>query len=374
MTIVNETSLMLGCGPDLALTIQEVADGTLILSLSQLDPENPVDLDGLFFNLEDDSNVGDLFIFPLQGTPPITNFENAADAADSLSNGATLQDSYDVGVQFGETAGSTEGMIEQVSFTLFSDAGPLSIDSLDPESFASAVDTDGGNGMVLLPHNGMEEAGDGGGEEGPDDGVCTFMIEGDVNVEVTLTELENGDLTVSVNVLGEEDGGTGQIGDIRGVFFNLGDDSMTGGLTVAGDDVTDSAFAADGVINLGQGANMLGGGRDPFDGGVEIGTPGQSGDDIQSTEFTLSHPDGLFLEDFTGEMFGVRLTSVGEAGGNRDDSLKLTGECPPAQPPPPEPDCPDEYEIDYVAVLAHQADMAEDSQEPASFEEELLLL
>lgn len=145
----------------------------------------------------------------------------------------------------------------------------------------------------------------------------TFQIIGDVAVAITVTEVA-GDLVFTVEVLDE----TGQIGDLRGLFFDLSDDSLTG-LTIIGDDVT--AQGTD-TKDLGNGNNMNGGGRGKYDVGVGFGTPGIGNDDIQTTTFTLSADQDLSIDDLA-ENFGVRLTSVGEEGGPREGSLKLTEIC-----------------------------------------------
>ena len=52
----------------------------------------------------------------------------------------------------------------------------------------------------------------------------TFIIAGDVNVSVTITEVD-GSLQFDVNVLDD----TGMIGDLNALFFDLADDSLTPG-------------------------------------------------------------------------------------------------------------------------------------------------
>lgn len=145
----------------------------------------------------------------------------------------------------------------------------------------------------------------------------TFKFIGDVAVEITVTEVD-GNLVFTVEVLDE----TGQIGDLRGLFFDLDDDSLTG-LKIFGVDVTSQETN---TKDLGQGNNMNGGGRGNYDVGVGFGTPGIGQDDIQTTTFTLSADQDLSLDDLA-ENFGVRLTSVGEEGGPRNGSLKLTEVC-----------------------------------------------
>ncbi len=148
-------------------------------------------------------------------------------------------------------------------------------------------------------------------------------------------ETEPGKLKVTAEIVSP-------LADIRGLFFHVSDESLLGGLSVSGDDVTDSRFSANAVDDLGQGANVQGGGAvnpGPFDLGVEIGGPGLGGgDDIMMTMFTLTHDSEALTVDFLAEQaIGVRLTSVGFDGA-RDGSSKLTGLVPPPTGVPiPEP-------------------------------------
>ena len=76
-------------------------------------------------------------------------------------------------------------------------------------------------------------------------------------------------------------------------------------------------------VNLnGEVTNTLG----DFDVGIEFGTSGMLGDDIQSTSFILSDPDqALTLDMLNLADFGLRFTSVGEMDGSRTDSAKIGG-------------------------------------------------
>ena len=157
----------------------------------------------------------------------------------------------------------------------------------------------------------------------------SFMLEGEVDVRVEVTETEAGDLEFTLTVMD-----TGEsIGDLRGFFFDLGDPTLAGGLQVFGDDVSGSKFAAGDVMNLGQGNNMNGvkseDGFD-FDGGIAFGNQGiGKDDDIRETSFTLSHPDqDLSLDDLANAEFGLRITSVGPEDGARSGSLKIVSEMP----------------------------------------------
>jgi hypothetical protein len=138
------------------------------------------------------------------------------------------------------------------------------------------------------------------------------------------------------------------VGDINGFFLNVGNESLLPGLAVTGADVTLLVKAANAVTSAGPGNNVNGEGVGPFDVGVRIGSPGVGEDDIQSTSFVLSHggvalTNELFAGATTGDgdLFALRLTSVGPAGSSRNGSSKLTVAGPPPnpneEPPPPNP-------------------------------------
>jgi len=138
----------------------------------------------------------------------------------------------------------------------------------------------------------------------------------DAEVRIVLDDA-GGQVEVRVEV-------TEGVGDIRGVFFNLANDVLLGGLTVTGADVT--SFDVYDVQRQGGGNNLNGGGSPcPCDLGVEIGSPGIGKDDILSTTFWISHPDGIDLAAFRDQYVGVRLTSV---GWDREGSSKLSGVVP----------------------------------------------
>lgn len=141
-------------------------------------------------------------------------------------------------------------------------------------------------------------------------------------IDITLNDSINPSaITVTTAV---DSSATGNIGDIRGIFFNLINDP---GLTlgdISGADITDKETN---TSNTGGGnvVNPAG----PFDFGLEIGTPGIGSDDIQSTTFLIDDVGGLLtLADFG--TFAGRLTSVGPAGSTRSGSSKLTGD--PGEP------------------------------------------
>ncbi len=146
------------------------------------------------------------------------------------------------------------------------------------------------------------------------------------------------DITGGVKVTANVDQSV-SIADIRGIWFDISDNSLVGSLSIAGSDVTEVRQIVDGVNNLGGGANLNGGGTfAPYDIGVEIGTSGIGADDIQSTTFTVLGT-GVNTSLFASENFGVRLTSVGAVGSSRNGSSKLQGTLPttPSPTPVPEP-------------------------------------
>lgn len=144
-------------------------------------------------------------------------------------------------------------------------------------------------------------------------------------------------VTVTVNP-------TPAIGDINGFFLNVGTESLLPGLSVSSPDVTLVVKSANAVTSAGLGNNVNGEGVGPFDVGVRIGSPGIGKDDIQTTSFVLSHEGVVLTNDlFTGattedgDVFALRLTSVGPAGSSRNGSSKLTNDTPPPTEEPPAP-------------------------------------
>ncbi len=157
----------------------------------------------------------------------------------------------------------------------------------------------------------------------------SFVIQGDVNTLVQVTENDDGTLTFTMSIIGG-----GDVGDLRALFFDVNDTVDTSSLQfVSGVDVTDTAVAEGSIDTLGQDANIKGSVSNElgdFDVGIEFGTSGMAQDDILgdggSTTFTLASTDGaLTLEDVELADFGLRYTSVGTDGGERTSSAKIGG-------------------------------------------------
>lgn len=182
-----------------------------------------------------------------------------------------------------------------------------------------------------------------------------LLIEGEPGALVTVTETPEGTLTFKVKVTDVIGGTTDApaIADLRGLFFEVSDETLLSSLSVTGSDVTTYLADADKVMKVGNGVNMnglVGNSVGPFDVGIEFGSPGTGkGDDIRETSFTLSASEPLSLEFVLQQQFGLRLTSVRNG---TESSLKLTGQLtgtpkvitPPDDPQPdtggsdPEPD------------------------------------
>jgi Ca2+-binding RTX toxin-like protein len=128
-----------------------------------------------------------------------------------------------------------------------------------------------------------------------------FTMPGQPALRIRLQEQAGGSILATLEL--DDD----PVADIRALFFDLRDSALIPHLSVTGPDVTDSRFADGSVIDLGQGANVRGV-LDPFDAGIEFGTPGHGRDLIQSTSFVLTSAiGGLTLDDLALVRFGLRL-------------------------------------------------------------------
>lgn len=164
-----------------------------------------------------------------------------------------------------------------------------------------------------------------GGGSTADALIIPFTGPNNLEAQVTVIEVD-GNLVFTVEVFTNG----GDIGDIRGLFFDVSDESLLNGLTASGYDVTDQRFEANNVVNLGNGANVNGDvvlNLGAFDAGTELGTQGIGRDDIRATTFQISHSSqDLTLDFLMSQDFALRLTSVGDENGNRCDSLKLASQ------------------------------------------------
>ncbi len=143
--------ITLGCDPTIDLEV--ITDGNKLV-FRFVDPSQAMDIDGLFFNLTPDAEPMELDVFPFEGNLPITGFDNTVDSVNHLDNGAMVQQSFDVGVQFGSVeAGSTAGDVQApLAFTIqpMDYTQTLSIEDIDFTNITVVIDSDTGNGQALV--------------------------------------------------------------------------------------------------------------------------------------------------------------------------------------------------------------------------------
>lgn len=106
----------------------------------------------------------------------------------------------------------------------------------------------------------------------------TFTISGPVDTLIKIEELPDGTLSFAVEVLG-----TGDLGDLRGLFFDFADlDADATEFSVTGIDGSEgiigkTAFAEESVDRVHKDVNVKGhviAEQGKFDAGIEFGTPG----------------------------------------------------------------------------------------------------
>ncbi len=157
-----------------------------------------------------------------------------------------------------------------------------------------------------------------------------FDIAGSPGVTVTATENGSGGIDFILDV----DSSGGQVGDLRGLFFDIVETKLAG-LALSGGDgfFNEMVVKPNKVLDLGQGANMNGATKAGFDVGIEWGQEGigVGKADVDTVHFTLSNTAAdLTLDDIAHQRFGARLTSTGTAGGSRNGSEKIIAIAPAA--------------------------------------------
>ena len=157
----------------------------------------------------------------------------------------------------------------------------------------------------------------------------TFTVEGLVDTQITVLELDDGTLQFDIDVLG-----SGFIGDLRGLFFDLnGYDVDSNDLSVTGVDGSEgligkSKFGENSVDRVQGDVNVKGhviAKQGRFDGGIEFGTQGLGKDDVSSVSFILAADSGdLSLDSLDLADLALRYTSVGMMD-YREGSAKIAG-------------------------------------------------
>ena len=132
-----------------------------------------------------------------------------------------------------------------------------------------------------------------------------------LGVEVTAVENANGNLDFTVYVPGSAI----NVADLRGLFFQLFDESDLAGLKIVKNDglITGTQIKANKVIDLGNG-NNLNGAANPFDVGIAFGTAGKGQDFIKGPRSLHARrrraPSRWMISAHV--LFGARLNSVGD--------------------------------------------------------------
>lgn len=156
---------------------------------------------------------------------------------------------------------------------------------------------------------------------------------GKAGIDLLVVENPDGTLTFTVDVADDQ----GRPADLRGLFFDLADETKLAGLHFSGGDdlITGFQAQANNVIDLGQGANMHGAVKGGFDVGLKFALSGIGqgrGNVLDPVTFTLDNTaHNLTLDDIANVVFGARTTSGGQkltfiapaAPDARDDTFSI---------------------------------------------------
>ncbi|WP_282048091.1 hypothetical protein [Sulfitobacter mediterraneus] len=143
-------NFVMGDPAEINISVTETPEGQLHFNMSQTDfAGSPSDIDGIFFDMADDSQLGSLNFFPEENSHNVTDIQAEANGVSALPNGAGVGQNFDVGLQFGTEPDSSEGSVNNASFTLWSDDGPVTLEDIDLNGMRVIVDSDGTGGEVL---------------------------------------------------------------------------------------------------------------------------------------------------------------------------------------------------------------------------------
>lgn len=156
MPAIPSTEVLLGCEPQVRVVIIEDG-GNLVLQVFAEDPAN-TDIDALFFNLAEGVDASNLTIFPAYDEAIGSNGENVTGydvtmgSLNQMNNGAQIQDSYDVRLEFGTVPYSSGGDVDQAALTFFVDGGAsnLTADSIDIAGATAVINSDDGQSGLAL--------------------------------------------------------------------------------------------------------------------------------------------------------------------------------------------------------------------------------
>ncbi|MFG6571009.1 hypothetical protein ACGYLO_05340 [Sulfitobacter sp. 1A13353] len=143
----------MGESGEITIAVTETPEGQLHFNLSPTDPEaeSHADINGLFFNVTDGSAIEELNFFPDVNAEGyhLTDVKAADDGVDGFDDGPQAGGSFDVGLQFGTTADSSDGEVPSTNFTLWTYPGSLSFEDIDLSGMRVVVDSDESGGEVL---------------------------------------------------------------------------------------------------------------------------------------------------------------------------------------------------------------------------------
>ncbi|MBJ3761892.1 hypothetical protein ILP92_03910 [Maribius pontilimi] len=209
----------------------------------------------------------------------------------------------------------------------------------------------------------------------------TFVISGDVDIEITVSETAKGDLDMTLSVLNDD----GAAGDIKNVSFDFADPDLLDGLIAKGANISKSSPNENAFDNPGKGPGFKGGKtNDPEaqDVSVKLGPAGRGSDEPDETSFTLSHPQfDLSLLDIEAMDFTVVLEDA-EAS---DASVTIGGSAPAAtemdEPPQEQPpaedatqDAPPQAEVLEDETQVDYGDLGTGLDGAVTGDDDLLLL
>jgi hypothetical protein len=124
--------------------VEDPSAGQLFFNIQQSDWTGPpVDIDGIFFDMAEDRDLveTDLNVVGNQ----VSDVQTSYDAVTHLPSGASVDEGFDVGLQFGAQPNAT---VTGTNFTLWSDAGPVTLDDIDLSGMRLIIDSQNG-GKVL---------------------------------------------------------------------------------------------------------------------------------------------------------------------------------------------------------------------------------
>ena len=182
----------MGDPAEIEISVTQDLQGQLFFSMNQSDFEGePADIDGLFFDLADNSPLGSLNFFPNENAPgqTVTDIQEEEDSVNTLPNGAGVEGNYDVGLQFGLEPDSSAGTVQTTAFTLWSDDGPVTFDDIDLSGMRLIINSDNGNGEVL----GVSDSDDPNfvaADAAPDSEITVEDVMGLMTVDVEEEETE----------------------------------------------------------------------------------------------------------------------------------------------------------------------------------------